>query len=88
MTPSPKQPSAKDKADSEFTEHLITRILVSYPDGKMPVDSILVVFGMTMAAALSSYTRAERKRAAKALSDMILDPPPILQMPLETRTQH
>lgn len=87
MTPGPK-PDDRNKTDAEFTEHLITAILVRYPNGIMPVDSIMVVFGMTMAAAMSSFPRADRKRAAEAISKWIIDPPTALQMPTESRKKH
>lgn len=62
----------------QIVSRMIDIISEAYPDGHMPTDEVIVVFGMTIVSSLSDQPFEMRQAAAETLSEMIINPPPVL----------
>jgi hypothetical protein len=68
-----------DKRDATLAQEIIEAVQRHYPSGQMGTDSVVVVFGMTIVAAVSGQSFQTRKRVASILSNHIVHTPDALK---------
>lgn len=64
----------RSEKDTEMLFDLMDLVKKHWPDGQMPLDSIVVTFGMLIAASMATRPLEERKRVAKYFSQEIIRP--------------